>query len=332
MKETYKSVVAIAQGGPEMLKVVENELRPPAEGEARIKVLAAPVVQDDVEVRRGNRPWLPKFPFTPGYAILGLVDAVGAGVSRVHVEDRVAALTNFGGYAEYIYWDAQQLVHVPYSLDPAEAIILILNYLVPMQAMHSVVKVKPGEVALVIGASGGTGTAFLDLGRQAGLNMYGIASKAKHPILVHFGAEPIDYRTQDFVEVLREREPGGIDYVFNGMAEEYFDRSMKVLRRGGVLVHYGGPRTMGGFYRLVAKLILYNLLPNGKRIKGFGTHTGDIKKYESDWLALFGMLERGEIEPVVAAKFPLLQARQANEALERGEVTGTQVLLDPELL
>ena len=330
--EKYKSVVAIDRGGPEMLQVVENDLRFPEEGEARIKIQATPVVQDDVEVRRGNRPWLPKFPFTPGYAILGVVDAVGSEVTRVAVGDRVAALTNFGGYAEYIYWDARSLVKVPESLDSAEAVVLILNYLVPMQVMCTVVQVKPGDKALVIGASGGTGTAFLDLGRWAGLKMYGIASVAKHHILEAFGAVPIDYRSQDFVEVLREREPGGIDYVFNGMAAEYFDPSMKVLRRGGVLVHYGGPRTMGGFYRLVAKLIFYNLLPNGVRIKGFGTHTGDIKKYEADWQKLFQLLEEGEITPVVADVFPIMEAARANEALESGDVIGTQVLLSPELL
>jgi len=211
-------------------------------------------------------------------------------------------------------------------------VVLILNYLVPMQVMHSVVQVKPGEKALVVGASGGTGTAFLDLGRRTGLQMYGIASKRKHGVVKSFGADPIDYHTQDFVEILSGVEPRGIDYVFNGMTEEYLDPDMKVLRRGGVLVHYGGPRSKSGFYKLVMKLIYYNLLPNGKRIKGFGTHTGGIEKYESDWLALFQMLEKGEIEPVVAAKYPILEARLANELLEEGGVVGTQVLLAPELL
>ena len=330
--KTYKCVVAKSRGGPEMLEVVEKGLRFPEEGEVRIKVQATPVVQDDVEVRRGNRPWLPDFPFTPGYAILGIVDVVGKGVKGVHGGDRVAALTNFGGYGEYIYWDAEQLVQVPQSLDAAEAVVLILNYLVPMQVMHNVVQVKPEEKALVIGASGGTGTAFLDLGRRAGLKMYGIASKPKHGIVEDFGAIPIDYRTQDFVDILSELEPKGIDYVFNGMAAEYFDRCMKVMRRGGVLVHYGGPRSKRGFYKLVVKLIYYNLLPNGKCIKGFGTHTGGIEKYEADWLALFQMLEQGEIKPVVAGRYPLLEARRANELLEDGSVIGTQVLMSSELL
>jgi NADPH:quinone reductase-like Zn-dependent oxidoreductase len=257
-----------------------------------------------------------------------VVGAVGGGCQLRG--DRVAALTNFGGYAEYIDWDAEQLVHVPASLDQAEAVVLILNYLVPLQVMHTVVQVRPGDEILIIGASGGTGTAFLDMGRLAGLKMYGIASKEKHKILEAFGATPIDYRTQDFVEVLREAEPGGIDYVFNGMGEEYFQRSLKVLRRGGVLVHYGGPQSFSRFLLLVARLILYNLLPNGKKIKGYGTHTGDIARFEAEWKKLFQLLEEGKIKPIIAETFPILEARKANELLESGQVIGNIVLLAPE--
>jgi NADPH:quinone reductase-like Zn-dependent oxidoreductase len=268
----------------------------------------------------------------PGYSSLGVVDAVGEGVTSVAVGDRVAALTSYGGHAEYIYWNAEQLVHVPVNLDPAEAAVLILNYLVPLQVMHTVVQVKPGDKVLIIGASGGTGTGFLDLGRLAGLKMYGIASKAKHKVLEEFGATPIDYRTRDFVEALREAEPGGIDYVFNGMGEEYFERGLKVLRPGGVLVHYGGPQSYSRFLLLVAKFILYNLLPNGKKIKGYGTHTGDIAEFEGEWKKLFQWLEEGKIKPIIAEKFPILEARKANELLESGQVIGNIVLLAPEVL
>ena len=105
-------------------------------------------------MRVGNRPFLAKTPFVPGYAILGTVDAVGDGVTQVAVGDRVAALTNFGGHAEYIYWGAEQLVHVPKTLDPAEAVVLILNYVVAYQTLHHVAGVKSGDKILIIGASG----------------------------------------------------------------------------------------------------------------------------------------------------------------------------------
>lgn len=327
----YKSVVVTKRGGPEVLQVVENDLRPPAVGEARIRILATPVVQDDIAVRVGNRPFLAETPFVPGYAILGEVDAVGSGITQVAVGDRVATLTNFGGYAEYIYWDADQLVHVPTSLDPVKAVVLILNYLVAYQVLHRVVQVKAGDKILIVGASGGAGTALLQLGELAGLKMYGLASASKSGILSDCGAIPIDYRTQDFVEVLHQAEPDGIDYVYNGMGEEYFERGLAVLRRGGVLVHYGGPESFLRFLLLVAKLLLYNVLPNGKKIKGYGTHRGDVRQYQDDWTELFKLLGEEKIDPVIAAEFPILEARQANELLESGQVIGNIVLVAPEL-
>jgi NADPH:quinone reductase-like Zn-dependent oxidoreductase len=328
----YKSIIVTGRGGLETLQIVENDLRPPLEGEARIRILATAVGQDDVAIRLGKRPFLKKPPFVPGYSFIGVVDATGEGVRDVKIGDRVAALTQFGSHAEYIYWKADELVPVPESLDPAEAVTLILNYLVAYQILQRVARVKPGDKALLIGASGGVGTAFLQLGKLAGLKMYGLASPAKHPILAAYGATPIDYHSQDFVEVIRRAEPDGIDYVFNGMGEECFERGLAVLRRGGVLVHYGGPQSFGRFLLLVVKLIGYNLLPNGKSIQGYGTHRLGVDLFKQDWAALFKLLEEGKIKPIIAGKYPLLDAVKAYELLESGQVTGNLVLLAPELL
>jgi len=328
----YKSVVVTRRGGPEVLQIVENDLRPPNEGEARIRILATAVCQDDVAIRVGNRPFLKKPPFVPGYSFIGIIDAIGEGVRDVKVGDRVAALTKYGSHAEAIYWDANELVPVPESLDPAEAVTLVLNYLVAYQVLHRVVQVKTGDKVLLIGASGGVGTAFLQLGRLAGLGMYGLASPSKHHILAEYGASPIDYHTQDFVDVIRRVEPEGIDYVFNGMGEEYFERGLAVLRRGGVLVHYGAPQSLAHFVLLVAKLLLYNLLPNGKSIEGYGTHRLGVDLFKEDWTTLFRLLEEGKIKPILAGKYPLLEAVKAYGLLESGQVTGNLVLLAPELL
>lgn len=328
----YKSVLVTQRGGLEAIQIVENELRSPMEGEARIRILATSVCQDDVAIRSGNRPFLEKPPFTPGYAFIGIVDAIGQEVKNVRVGDRVAALTKYGSHSEIIYWSANELVHVPESLDPAEAVTLILNYLVAYQILHRIAKVKAGDKVLIIGASGGVGTAFLQLGRLAGLKMYGLASPSKHHILSEYGAMPIDYHSQDFVEVIRQAEPGGLDYVFNGMGEETFERSLALLRRGGVLVTYGAPQSLAHFVLLVAKLLLYNLLPNGKSIEGYGTHRLGVDLFKEDWVTLFKLLEEGKIKPILAGKYPLLEAVKAYERLESGQVTGNLVLLVPELL
>lgn len=328
----YRSVIVTKRGGPQVLRIVENVCRDPGEGEARISVMATPVCRDDVAIRRGTRPFLAKPPYVPGYCIVGEVDAVGNGVTNVAVGDRVAALMQYGGYAEMVYWDAAQLVQVPRDLNPAQAVLLILNYLTAYQVLHRAAQVKAGDKVLIIGASGGVGTALLQLGRAAGLKMYGLASAAKHAVLKEQGATPIDYRSQDFVEVLRQAEPQGLDFVFNGMGEEYLERGLAVLRRGGVLMHYGGPQSFGRFLKLVARLLITNLLPNGKRIVGYGTHRGEIGSFLNDWATLFQMLRDGRISPLVAATFPLLEAAGANEMLESGGVTGSIVLLAPEVL
>jgi len=337
----YKSVVVTTKGGPEVLQVVENDLRPPSAGEARIRVLAAAVSRPDVTVRTGEAlysgtPLGHKPPFVPGYSVIGVVDAVGDGVTEVTVGDRVAALTVVGGYTEVLYWRSDRLIPVPPTLDPAEAVPLILNYIVAYQVLHRSAKVATGDKVLIIGASGGIGTALLQLGQLAGLEMYGLASPEKHHILTQYGATPIDYHTQDFVQVIRQAEPDGLDAVCDGMTRlDYINRGLSLLRRGGTLVSYGEPAGFGTLFRVLATLIRVNLLPNGKSLKLYGTSSYFLfnrRPFLEDWATLFKLLEGGQIKPVIAAKFPLLEAAQANESLESGQVIGNIVLVAPELM
>jgi NADPH:quinone reductase-like Zn-dependent oxidoreductase len=334
IKIKYKSVIATKRGGPEVLQVIENDLRPPSAGEARIKVLATPVCRPDVQARYGHTPIAPKIPFVPGYAIIGTVDAVGDGVAHAAVGDRVAALTVFGGYAEYIYLSEEQLIPTPDTVDPADAATMILNYIVAYQTLHRSAKVEAGDKVLIIGASGGVGTALLELGKLANLKVYGIASKSKLHILTKYGAVPIDYHTQDFVEVIRQAEPEGLDAVFDGMVWGYLDRGFGLLRRGGTWVQYGNPLSFSGLLRLLGKLILLNVLPNGRSLKLYGTTTSKFGRgrFLEDWAALFKLLEEGKIKPIIMKKCPILEAAQANELLESGQVIGNIVMLAPELL
>lgn len=337
----YRSVVVTQRGGPQALQVVENSLRPPASGEVRIKVLATPVCAPDVQARYGHTPIPPKIPFVPGYAIIGIVDAVGepkeragGGASRVSVGDRVGALTVSGGYAEYIYLGEGDIIPVPDTLDPAAAATLILNYIVAYQTLHRSAKVEAGDRVLIIGASGGVGTALLQLGELADLHMYGIASEAKHDIVAKYGATPIDYHTQDFVEVIRQTEPAGLDAVFDGMVWGYLDRGFSLLRRRGTWVQYGNPLSFSGLLRLLGKLVVLNLRPDGRSLKLYGTTTSKFgrSRYLEDWATLFRLLEEGKIEPIIMVKYPILEAARANQMLESGQVTGNVVLVTSELL
>jgi NADPH:quinone reductase-like Zn-dependent oxidoreductase len=330
----YKSVIVTKRGGPDVLQVFENKLREPFAREVIIKTLAAPVCLPDVTARYGQTPFCPRVPFTPGYAVIGTIDAIGKDVTKVTIGDRVAALTAFGGYAEYVYWDAERLIPVPKELDAVKAIPLILNYIVAYQIMHRTAKVKAGDTVLIIGASGGIGTALLQLGKLYSLRMYGIASKSKHSVLIEYGAIPIDYHTQDFSQVIRNAEPQGLDAVFDGMSGDYFRRSYSLLRRGGTLVGYGNPQSTVGMLKFLGQIILFGLLPDGKSARSYSTGLSrlDWRPFLEDWNKLFELLEQGKINPVIAARFPILEARKANALLESGQVVGNIVLVAPELL
>lgn len=333
---TYRSVVATRTGPPEVLQVVENELLPPGKGKVRIKVLAAAVSRPDVTVRAGQSlysgtPLGQKVPFVPGYAIVGDVDVCGEGVTQAAVGDRVGVLTVVGGYSEVVYWRSDRLIPMPTTVDPADAVILVLNYLVAYQALHRAAKVQAGEKVLIIGASGGIGTALLQLGQLAGLTMYGIASQAKHHIVRALGATPIDYRTQDFAEVIRQAEPQGLDVVIDGMMRiETIQQSLALLRRGGRLVSYGEPAGLGVLARILGTLLKVKLTADGKSFKLYGTSTyflGNRRPYQEDWATLCQLLEARQIAPVIMQRFPIVEAATAQALLERGEVTGNVVLV-----
>jgi NADPH:quinone reductase-like Zn-dependent oxidoreductase len=331
----YKSVVVTKRGGPDVLQIIENDLREPTAGEVRIKVLATAVGRTDINYRYGKSPFSPKVPFAPGYEIMGVVDAVGEGVIKVAVGDRVAALTGHGGYSEMIYLGEEHLVQVPKSLDPAEVAILVLNYVTAYQILHRVAKVKTGDKVFINGASGGVGTALLQLGKLAGLKMFGTASPAKHNILTELDAIPIDYHIQDFVEIIHQAEPNGLDFAFDGIGGKEGGRALSVLRQGGKLIGYAAPNGLVSIIQDLTKLISVNLLPNGKSAAFYGItveYLRDKKPFMEDLHKLFTLLEQGKIKPLIDAKFPLLEARKANELLESGQVTGNLVLLAPELL
>jgi NADPH:quinone reductase-like Zn-dependent oxidoreductase len=186
---------------------------------------------------------------------------------------------------------------------------------------------------LIIGASGGIGTAFLQLGGLAGLKMYGLASRSKHAALARYGATLIDYHTEDFVSVVRREEPAGLNAVFDGIGGDYLPRGFPLLRRGGVWVTYANPGSRAGMARLLGQFIRRKLAPYGRKMALYGTGLSnfDRRPFLEDWAALFELLGEGKIKPLIAARFPFLDAARANALLESGEVAGNIVLLAPEL-
>jgi NADPH:quinone reductase-like Zn-dependent oxidoreductase len=152
-------------------------------------------------------------------------------------------------------------------------------------------------------------------------------------VLEEYHAIPIDYRSQDFAQVVRSLEPGGLDAVFDGIGGDYLERGFALLKRGGAWVGYANPHSLSGMFSLLGKIAWLNLLPNGRRVMLYGTGSSfiDQRPFRQDWKALFEMVSTGQIKPIIAARFPILEAAQANALLESGQVTGNIVLYAPSL-
>ena len=340
MSETSvnQRIVSTKRGGPETLELIEVPSADPKAGEVRVRVLAAGVLLGDVFWQEGLIPGAPKPPFTPGYDIVGVVDQVGVGVEGFSGGERVAAITGFGGYSQYVIVPAQTLVPVPDDISPATLSALIMSYLTAYQILRRVAQVKSGSLVLVHGAAGSTGSALLDLGRVVGLKVWGTASQAKHEVVAGYGAVPIDYQREDFVARLERDAPGGVDLVVDPIGGVHLDRSWRVLRRGGVLVATAAIGALHGASALstisgFAKLWVRDKLPNGRSALLFNVvdfnkaHPGALAQ---DVEALIGHLRAERITPLIAAELPLEEAAWAQQLLITSRARG-RVVLRPDL-
>jgi len=299
-----------------------------------VKVEAAGVAYADVLMRRGLYPHTPAPPFTPGYDLVGEIDAVGEGVTDFALGQRVGALTVRGAYARFAIVPQDLLVPVPESLDPAEAVCLILNYVTAYQMLHRIADVSAAQHILIHGAAGGVGTALLQLGSLQGLTMYGTASKSKHGAIAAAGGIPIDYKTEDFSKRVRELSAHGVDAVFDPVGGINWWRSYRLVQRGGALVCYGVQRMVtGGKLAGAGSFLLLGILkaiPDGRRCGWY--NVTNLRKARPDWFRadmkiLFDLLTQRKIQPLVASRLPLREAAKANEQIEHANFAGKIVLL-----
>ncbi len=327
---TYRAVMLTRKGGPEVLQVAELPVEEPGPGQLRLRVGAAGVGSTDLMMLGGGYSFAPKIPFVPGYEVAGAVDAVGRGVTEFTVGQRVAALTVYGGFAEFLVRGAEHFLPIPDGVTDREAAAVILNFVTAWQMIYRVAKVRSGGTALVTGASGGVGTAALQLLRLAGVKAYGAASASKHDVVRSLGATPIDYRVGSMERLVRELEPGGVDYVFDAVGGANIGLCIGALRRGGTLVGFG---FMGAAGKLSQAAMFANIFV-GARLRGrVGKFYGITLRYRKDpgplredLPKIFALLAERKIDPLIGRTFPLLAAREALELLARGSVAGKIVL------
>ena len=316
----------------------------PGPGEVRIRVLAASASFTDVIVRKGLYNEISeKAPLVPGYDLVGIVDALGDGVNEFRIGQRVADLTVWGAYTEYAIRPTTYLVPVPDSVDPVDAVSLILSYTTAYQMLHRQVQLKAGQSVLVHGASGAVGTALTQLARLERLRVFGTASAGKRDYVQAQGAEPIDYRNEDFVQVIAARTGGaGVDAAFDAIGLDNFRRSYQALGDGGSLITYGLYRATldaepeklwhvaSEFFAFQWQKMMWRWFGSANKTVSFYSIT-DVREKHPDWFredlaSLFQLLAEGRISPRVWKVLPLSEAAQAHRMIEEGEVEGKIVL------
>jgi NADPH:quinone reductase len=339
-------IIVTHYGGSDALRVVEEARPEPKDGEVRVRVLAAGVALPDIMARQGIHPETPRLPFTPGWDLVGVVDRLGEGVAGIEPGQIVAAMPIHGAYAEFVCLPQRELVPAPAGLDAGEAVSLVLNYITAYQMLHRSAKVRPGERVLIHGAAGGVGTALLQLGRLAGLEMYGTCSARGASAVSDLGGIPIDYQHQDFVTEIQRLTGEGVDVVFDPIGGAHIWHSREALRPGGRVVAYGNTTSLRGEglasghpgrrnrlhgIPIYAVYIAGGwLLPGRKRVIPYSIQT--LKRLKPAWfrqdlIALLDLLKQQKIKPLIAQRFPLAEARQAQELLGKGGVTGKIVLV-----
>jgi NADPH:quinone reductase len=331
---SYKYISIKKFGGPEVLEIqTAKQLPEPKNDEVRIKVLRTSAAFTDTLIRRGIYPDVrKKTPITPGYDLLGRVDKVGENVTAVKLGQKVAALTTIGAYAEYICLSEKEVILVPKNLDDNEALSLVLTFTTAYQMITRCAKLKSGQKILVHGAGGAVGSALLQIGQSMNLKMYGTASKSKHKFIEQLGGIPIDYNNKDFVLVLKNKEPNGIDAVFDSIGGNYYKRSLKTLHKNGTLVAFGSYNS-GTKLELIKdflKINLWSLIPWMPKaiFYSIGTwHKNYLNWFKEDLKTLFVLLDEGKIKPSIGKVMKLEEASFAHELIEKAEVKGKIILV-----
>ena len=355
-----KRVVVDQYGGPEVLRVIEDDVPVPGPGEVRVRVLAAGVSFTDSQLRAGTYLGVPKPPFTPGYELVGVVEDLGPGCTRLRVGDRIASLTVWGADAERVCVREADAIEVPEDLDAAEVLSLVLTYMTAYQVLHREAKVKSGEAVLVHGAAGRVGTAVLELGALTGLRLYGTCAARDRGAVERLGAVAIDYQNENFLARVRELPGKGVDVVLDGLGGPLSLRSFRALRPGGRLVVFGAYSTLVNgrksrrawfeWYAATATVAIWGLLSPRRRVRPYRIqklHRGHQvlptsgrapalsvgggprhpDRFREDFRVLLELLREGKIHPVVAERLPLTDARRAHEMLESSAAKGKLVLV-----
>ncbi len=314
-------------GGPEALALAQRPLPQPGPGEVLIRVAAAGLNRADILQRRGHYPSPPGAPAWPGMEVSGTVVAVASDVSEFKPGDAVCALLGGGGYAEYCTAPCGQVLPLPAGVDLLQAASLPEAYFTVWSNIFDLARLRAGESLLVHGGSSGIGVAAIQLARARGARVFATAGSAdKCRFCEALGAERgIDYRTEDFVAVIRAA--GGVGVVLDMVGGDYLPRNLDALAQEGRIVVIA---TQGGGS---GKLDLVKLMLKRAQISGTTLRSRSLAFKTAIKAALlqevWPLFGRGELRPVLDRVFPFEEAAAAHAYMESGVHMGKIVLQLP---
>jgi NADPH2:quinone reductase len=312
--------------GPEGLRVDELDAPDVGAGEVAIAVRAAGVNFPDVLLTYGKYQFKPPTPFVPGGEVAGVVAAVGPGVEDVKVGERVAATMIHGAFAERVVVPEPSVVKVPDAVGFEHAAATLLTYLTTIHALVDRAALKPGETLLVLGASGGVGTAAVQLGKLLGARVIAAAGSAeKLAYCTSQGADAvIDYATEDLKERVKALTHGrGADVVYDAVGGPWSEPALRAIAWEGRHLVIGF--AAGDIPRLPLNLALL------KGCQIVGVFWGQFAmreplKNRKNGEQVLRWIAEGKLAPHVDRVLPFAQATEALRALERREVRGKLVL------
>jgi putative PIG3 family NAD(P)H quinone oxidoreductase len=322
------TVIEIAQpGGPEQLKVAVRPVPQPGEGEVLVRVVAAGVNRPDIMQRQGRYPPPPGASDLPGLEISGEVVALGPNAPGVSIGERVVALLPGGGYAGYAVAAAPLCLPVPSGVSMVEAAAIPETYFTVWTNLFERGGCKAGDTVLVHGGTSGIGTTAIQLATAWGARVFATAgSEIKARACEKIGAvRGIDYRTEDFVEVVRQETAGkGVDLILDIVAGSYVPRNLEAAAVEGrivVISLLGGARAEVNFGMVLSKRL--TITGSTLRIRSVAQKAMVAVAVRKN---IWPLLAAGRARPIIHATFPLAEASAAHALMETSNHIGKIVL------
>lgn len=336
---TGKRVVITKAGGVSAITTQPMERPAPKEGEVCIKVAYAGINFADLLMRMGFYRPRPPFPFTPGYEVSGVIDALGEGVTGLEVGTKVVAAMKNGGQASFVVAPTDRVIPLPEGISLKSAASTPVTYMTAHHMLHHLGHLRPDDKVLIHGGAGGVGTAALQLCKWAGVKqVWATSSKPKHRIIKQYDARPIDRHGEDFEAIIKSETNGlGVDHILDPIGGDHLRRSLSCLAEGGRLYTYGlsaaaptGKRSvLKAFFALRKSPKFDPLRLMNKNRAVFGVHMGTWSNeavMHEQLARIVEGIQSGHLEPIIDRVFDAEQVQEAHQYIHDAKNIGKVLL------